>query len=151
MAEERRERYHIEALLRQGTSVQLPPIGWSMYPLIVPDRDQAVIEPVEASRLRRGDVALYRRPNGPLVLHRVWKYTAEGLYFVGDNQSEIEGPLPPEAVFGRMTAVVRNGRTIRADDPLYRALAAAWLALRPVRRPVSRFVAAWKRSFHKQS
>lgn len=145
MAEEQKKQYDVEALLRQGVSVQIPPSGWSMYPLIVPGRDQAVVEPADGARLRRGDVALYRRPGSILVIHRVWKRTDEGLWFVGDNQSAVEGPLPPQVVCGVMTAVVRKGRTIRVSSPLYRLLSGAWLVLRPLRRVIARAVHALKR------
>lgn len=150
MREQQNGAYDVEALLRRGTSVQFPPTGWSMYPLIVNGRDQVIVEPVDPARVRRGDVVLYRRPGGILVLHRVWKRTDEGFCMVGDNQSEIEGPLPPEVVCGVMTAVIRNGRTIRASDPLYRLLAGIWLALRPMRGPISRAVAAIKRAAQKK-
>lgn len=149
MAEKQTGTYDVEALLRQGKSVQFPPTGWSMYPLIVNGRDQVVVEPVDPARVRRGDVVLYRRPGSILVIHRVWKRTGEGLYMVGDNQSEVEGPLPPEVVCGVMTAVIRNGRTIRVSSPLYRFLSGAWLILRPMRRVIARTVAAVKRALRR--
>jgi hypothetical protein len=134
-----------EALLRSGSTVQLPPTGWSMYPTIVPGRDQAVIAPAEGHAPRRGDVLLYRRDGGILVLHRVWRVRPQGLYLVGDNQHQIEGPLRPDQVRGIMTALVRKGRTIPVTALRYRLPTGLWLLLRPLRRPVSLTVAAVKR------
>ena len=134
-----------EALLRSGITVQLPPTGWSMYPTIVPGRDQAVIAPAEGHALRRGDVLLYRRDGGILVLHRVWRAGPEGLYLVGDNQREIEGPLRQDQVRGIMTALVRKGRNIPVTALCYRLPTGLWLLLRPLRRPISRAAAAVKR------
>lgn len=146
----------IEQLLRDGYSVQLPTTGWSMYPLIVNGRDQVVISPLlfgeasskgRAEHFHRGDVLLYRRDSGILVLHRVWKVRPEGLYMVGDNQIEIEGPLRPDQVRGRMTAVVRKGRTISVNSPLYRIPTHVWLALRPLRPAISHGVHNIKKLF----
>lgn len=143
--EEKSIRSGVEALLAAGQAVQLSPIGWSMYPLIVNGRDQVVIEPADASSLRRGDVALYRRDGGKLVLHRVLRVRGEGFYMVGDNQREVEGPLRPDQIRGVMTAVIRRGRTVSVRSPLYRAACGLWLLLRPVRPALSRAAAAVKR------
>ena len=63
--------YDIEQLLKNGSAVKLKPQGYSMYPLFLPGRDEAVIEHCVPSELHRGDVILYRRVQGILVLHRI--------------------------------------------------------------------------------
>ena len=87
--------YDIEQLLKNGSAVKLKPQGYSMYPLFLPGRDEAVIEHCVPSELHRGDVILYRRVQGILVLHRICRITRDGFYLVGDNQTEVEGPLSP--------------------------------------------------------
>lgn len=145
------EKADLQQLLLQGETVQFPPTGWSMYPLLTPGRDQVIVEPAQGRDLRRGDVALYRRRDTSiLVLHRVWRTAPEGLYLVGDNQKEVEGPLAPEQFFGRMAAVVRKGKTIPVTRLSYRALTGAWLALRPLRPALSKTAAALKRPFRKK-
>jgi len=111
-----------------------------MYPLFVPGRDWAVIEPVaDGTRLRRGDVALYRREGSVLVLHRIWRAGPEGLFFVGDNQTELEGPVARSQVRGILAAVCRDGREFTVSHPVYRVCAGLWLFLRPVRPAISGF------------
>ena len=71
-------RQDIEQLLQEGRNINIKPQGYSMYPVLVPDRDEAIIEPLEDRKLKRGDVVLYRRDKnvengGILVLHRIWK------------------------------------------------------------------------------
>lgn len=149
MAAPQAEKYDVEALLLEGTPVQFAPTGWSMYPLIVNGRDQVVVEPVDPARVGRGDVVLYRRPGDILVLHRVWKRAGEGLYLVGDNQVEVEGPLSPGQVRGVMTAVIRKGKRISVEDPGYRFLTGLWLLLRPIRMGLARPAAAVKRAFRR--
>ena len=86
-------RPDLEALLQDGNIIRIRPQGYSMYPLFIPGRDEALIESVSADTVRKNDVVLYRRDQSILVLHRICKITAEGFFMVGDNQSEIEGPL----------------------------------------------------------
>ena len=50
----------IETLIKSGQSVQLYPQGYSMYPLLVPGRDEVILSPLPARPLRRGEVVLYR-------------------------------------------------------------------------------------------
>ena len=83
----------LEQLLQEGNIIRLKPQGFSMYPLFIPGRDEALIQQVPVTSLKRNDVALYRRDQGILVLHRIVRVTADGYYMTGDNQYEIEGPL----------------------------------------------------------
>lgn len=137
----------IEKLLAQGNSVQFKPQGYSMYPLFVPGRDEAVVAPVNPERLKRGDVVLYRRDGDILVLHRIWKRKGEEFYLVGDNQKEIEGPLRPDQMKGILVQIIRKGRSFSTKNVLYRFFAALWLLLRPLRPLLSHAVARCKRFF----
>lgn len=141
----------IEALLAEGKSIRIHPQGYSMYPLFVPGRDEAVIAPVDAEKLRRGDVALYRREGSVLVLHRIWKKTPEGFYMVGDNQSQVEGPLKREQIKGILCQVIRRGKCFSARHPIYRLLAAVWLRLRPFRPFLSKLAAGVKKLLRRKS
>ena len=92
-----------------------------MYPLFVPGRDEACIERTDFSSLKRGDVILYRRDKSILVLHRIWKITGNSFYMVGDNQTEIEGPLRADQVRGKLTAccpIMVN--LLMCKNPIYR-------------------------------
>ena len=123
----------LEQLLRDGNIIRIKPQGFSMYPLFIPDRDEALIQQVPIASLKRNDVALYRRDQGILVLHRIVRVTSDGYYMTGDNQYEIEGPLRPDQFRGRLIAFVRNGREISVKNPFYRFLSSLWLAMLPVR------------------
>ena len=123
----------IEQLLAEGKTIKIKPQGYSMYPLFVPGRDEACIERTDFSSLKRGDVILYRRDKSILVLHRIWKITDNSLYMVGDNQTEIEGPLRADQVRGKLTGFVRNGKFVDVKNPIYRFLSGLWLFLRPLR------------------
>ena len=60
-------------------------VGNSMEPLLHNRKSTVVIEKKQ-NRLKTGDVALYRRPAGEYVLHRVVK-VLDGAYLIcGDNR-----------------------------------------------------------------
>jgi len=141
------QKKHIETLLAQGKTVQINPQGYSMYPMFIPGRDAAILQGTKPSELKRGDVVLYRRNRGILVLHRIYRITQDGFYMTGDNQSELEGPLRPEQIHGRLTAFVRAGKKISVRNPIYRALSGMWLVLFPVRPFFFRLSAAVRRHF----
>lgn len=148
-------RQDIEKLLEEGNNLNIKPQGFSMYPVLVPGRDEAIIEPVKGRNLRRGDVVLYRRDKnvangGILVLHRIWKVKQEGIYLVGDNQKEIEGPLRPDQMKGIMVAMNRNGKFIPVTNPVYRVATGGWLMLRPVRPYIAKVAAVLKRVVKKR-
>ena len=126
-------KYDLEQLLKDGYSIRIHPQGYSMYPLFIPKRDEAVIEPVDVNTLRRNDVVPYRRDSGILVLHRILKTNLEGIRLVGDNQTEIEGPLRADQIKGRLCPVIRNGHEISVRSVPYRFLTSLWLFLRPLR------------------
>lgn len=135
----------IEGLLAEGRIIQIKPEGYSMYPLFVPGRDEALIAPADVESLRRGDVVLYRREGSILVLHRIWKRKGNEFYLVGDNQHEIEGPLGSEHVKGVLVGMIRNGKKLSLRNPVYRLYSGTWLLLRPFRPLLSRAAARCKK------
>lgn len=141
-----KEKQNPETLLMEGQAVQFHPTGYSMYPFLNPDKgDQVIVEPLDKRKAKRGDVVLYRRggekgtvnedgfEQGILVLHRIVKCSNGQYFMVGDNQSEVEGPLPEEQIKGIMTARLRNGRALSAKNPFYRLAAGLWLLVLPGR------------------
>lgn len=125
----------IEKLLRQNKAIQIRPQGYSMYPFLIPERDEVIIESVDPHKIKRGDVILYRRPGSILVLHRVYRHDRTGIYTVGDNQTAIEGPIEEEVVKGILAGRVRDGKFVPVSAPMYRITSGIWLRLR-IFRPV---------------
>ncbi len=145
-----KDKLDLEKLLAEGKNVCVPPVGYSMYPVIVPDRDKVVIAPVkDTGMLKRGDVVLYRREGSILVLHRIWKVKKDGFYMVGDGQSEVEGPVSGEQVRGMVTVLIRKGREVPTEELRYRLATGLWLYCRPFRPVILRFVRKIKRCLKK--
>lgn len=142
------EKLSIEALLREGKTVKFHPTGTSMFPLFYKPGDYVIVEPVKR-RIKKYDVCVYRRENGPLIIHRVYRVKPEGLYFVGDRQQEIEGPLPKTVVSGIMAAFTRNGREHGVHSFFYFFYSRMWMLFRPVRYHIIRCGHDLRRLFNK--
>ena len=134
--------------LADGAELPLVVSGGSMRPFLAPGRDTVYLRAPDRP-LRRGDIAFYRRADGQYVLHRICRITRDGFYLVGDNQTEVEGPLSPEQIHGRLTGVVRNGKSFSVSHPIYRMLSSIWLFLRPVRPFFWSVTAFFRRFFQK--
>ncbi len=139
--EEMEKKIDILELLKEGKTIQLKPQGYSMHPLFVPGRDEAVLRPVRNEDIRRGEVLLFRGDRDLLTLHRVWKVKKDGVYFVGDNQVKVEGPIQREQIYAVMCGFIRNGREHDTKELPYRMIAGIWLFLRPVRYVISKPIA----------
>ena len=113
-------------------TVQFHPQGESMFPLFVRDEDYAIVEPVREP-FKRLEVYVFRSPMGPLTIHRLKRITPEGLYFIGDRQQMIEGPIDPQMVYGHMIEYIRKGRRHSVGFLPYRIYAAVWMLIRPFR------------------
>jgi len=141
----------IEKLLKDGNCIRFKPQGYSMYPVLVPGRDEVVVAPIEEGQsLKRGQVALYRRykANGEkdiLVLHRIWRVNEQGIYMVGDNQKEVEGPLPTTQMLGIATTIYRKECEISTKNRGYCLITGVWLCFGIIRPLISKTVAFFKR------
>ena len=118
--------------LNQGQKIKIGPFGFSMYPLLVGNRDSLILKKIEGS-LKRGDICLYRRDDGIYVTHTIHHIDESGVYFLGESQQEIEGPLREEQVLAVAESFIRNGREFSCNGRIYRFFHEIWLLLRPWR------------------
>lgn len=109
-----------QELARHGRSF-FQTVGDSMEPLLHNRKSTVVIEKKSAP-LKRYDVALYHRPSGEYVLHRVIK-VLDGKYIIcGDNRIWREY-VPEEWVIGVMAGYYEGEENtyISCDSRCYRA------------------------------
>lgn len=121
-------------------NVIIHPQGTSMFPLLVEQRDSVTISPLADHKFRKGDLLLYQRDSGLLVLHRLCSIQKEGFYFVGDNQTEIEGPIPPKKIIAVVTKITRKNHTFSVNNCIYQLYSKLWLFLRPIRPYIAKLV-----------
>lgn len=133
------------ALLETTDTLPLQITGSSMVPFLVPGRDSVLLmKPAE--RLRRGDIALYRRTGGALVLHRVCR-CRNGLYTMcGDAQTELEPGIRHEQVHAVVCAAVRKGRSERPGTFWWGFFAHIWPCIIPLRPFFCRLYAKLRRN-----
>ena len=105
--------------------------GVSMEPMLRQNRDLVVIR-VPGSRLKKYDVALYKRGKD-YVLHRVIGVAEDHYLIRGDNTYAVE-TVPFGAVIGVLTAFSRKGKSCRVEDRSYRLYVRFWWAVYPLRR-----------------
>ena len=107
-------------------------VGISMRPLIKQDRDISIIEKPKG-RLKKYDVALYKRPNGQYVLHRVVKVLEDGYVILGDNCASKEYNIKDSQILGVLTSLVRAGKEVDLNSFGYKLYVRARYAHYPVR------------------
>ncbi len=73
-----------EKVIEKTGCVCTQTVGVSMNPFIVMGRDTVFIVK-NKSRLKKFDVAFFKRPDGTYVLHRVMKVFDDGYKITGDN------------------------------------------------------------------
>ncbi len=131
-----------EDLLARDGKLVYKTRGRSMEPMLRQDRDLVILEP-PGGRLRRYDVALYRRGKD-YVLHRVIQVGENDCLFRGDN-TYAEETVRREAVIGVLTGFVRKGKQISVTDRKYRLYVKCWCAAYPLRRLAVRTMRGVKR------
>ena len=132
------------AQMRPGRPVSLAVWGSSMAPFLIHGRDAVLLAAPERP-LKPGDVALFERPSGQYVLHRVCRTATEGLYFMGDGQQQAEGPVPPQAVRALAIKARRKGRWLSPGSFWWEFFARVWPHLGPLRGALSALYGAFKR------
>ena len=130
-------------LLKPGQTLQISPTGYSMYPFLTSQRDKVLLTPISAeTKLRRGDICLYRRDNGLHVLHRIHHINRNGIYMSGDNQNYCEGPLIRSQFLAVAVELIRKDRHIKCSSLKYRLLSHIWMLALPFRHNL---VLLWSR------
>lgn len=137
----------LRELLRQGKEVPLMITGSSMSPFLVHERDEILISPPDGN-WKKGDMAFFQRKNGHYVMHRILKVASKGeCFFIGDGQMIVEGPIAPEQIFGKITAVKRKGKWIGPGNFWWEFFEHIWLnviPLRPLLRKLYSLITFWK-------
>jgi signal peptidase I len=140
----KREVARVRAILASGKQIKLHIKGASMLPLLREKTDTVLL--ALPQRVRRGDIALYQRGSGDVVLHRVIGQNAQGFTMRGDSQQNAEYGITPEQIVGVAVSIERRGRPFSVRHPLYR-IYALMIRLRCVRgafRLLQRGRRAWR-------
>lgn len=116
--------------------------GKSMLPLLHGGRDSVYIEKCDG--FKKLDVALFRREDGRLVLHRIVGLDGESIIFAGDNDFVREAVLKNQLI-GKMTEFCRNGKNISVDRFWYKLYSRVWCFSFPTKRLLKLALSGCKR------
>ena len=120
-------------IISAGGRVHLVVSGYSMSPFLKHGRDVVCLRACGGQDLKRGQILLFARPDGSVILHRVRKVLPSGeLIMNGDAQDWCE-TVSTRQVVAVVESVDRNGRTLSADCIWFRLWNLLWYPTRPVR------------------
>lgn len=130
-----------EAMAKEGAdiAIDVPILGCSMKPLLRPKGDFVKIVPLRRE-LMIGDIIIFRRDDGRLIMHRVWKLTKTHIQTIGDNCEWPDREITYDAVFGLVTHIVHGKHTIYVDNKFWRFVGRILTKTIPVRILMFKYV-----------
>lgn len=117
-------------LAAEGAAIPITTyLRWfSMEPTIRVNRDPVTFIPLNREPIP-GDVVLFRRKDGALVCHRVYKVLDNGNTVLtwGDNAEQPDEPVPRSSVAGLAVSYERDGKRVILDSDEQRRKGLKWL------------------------
>ena len=126
---------NIERSIKELGYAVVPITGTSMLPLLKEGRDLVELESCSQERLKKGDVVLYKKNEGTLVLHRIIK-TENGEFFtvLGDHQFNNDERVNNNQIIAVACGFFIKGRYVNEKTRWYRLYKKIWLCNLNVRR-----------------
>ena len=125
---------NIEQCLQELGYAVVPVRGTSMWPLLKEGKTRVQVEAKEGKQVRKGDIVLYRRKNGTLVLHRIIKVEYDTFLVCGDHQWKQMEQVQEEQILAVAQGFFRNGHYIDDNTWWYRIYKKFWNGNLTVRR-----------------
>lgn len=119
---------NIERSIKELGYAVAPIAGTSMMPLLKEGRDRVELKPYCHERLKKGDVVLYKKNDGTLVLHRIIK-TENGEFFtvLGDHQFNNDEWVNKNQIIAVACGFFIKGRYVTEKTRWYRMYKKIWL------------------------
>ena len=126
---------NIERSIEELGYAVAPITGTSMLPLLKEGRDRVELEPCSQERLKKGDVVLYKKNDGTLVLHRIIKTENREFFTVlGDHQFKNAERVNKNQIIAVACGFFIKGRYVNEKTRRYRLYKKLWLSSLTVRR-----------------
>ena len=126
---------NIEECLQSLGFAVVPTRGTSMWPLLQEGKSRVQVVAKDMKALRKGDIVLYRRKDGTLVLHRIIVVEKEGIFLVcGDHQWKMLEKVYEEQILAVAQGFFRNGHYIDEKTWWYRIYKKFWNGNLTIRR-----------------
>ena len=119
---------NIERSMNELGYAVAPIAGTSMLPLLKEGRDRVELEPCSQERLKKGDVVLYKKNDGTLVLHRIIKTENREFFTVlGDHQFKNAERVNKNQIIAVACGFFIKGRYVTEKTRWYRLYKKIWL------------------------
>ncbi len=119
---------NIERSINELGYAVAPIAGTSMMPLLKEGRDRVELEPCSQERLKKGDVVLYKKNDGTLVLHRIIKTENREFFTVlGDHQFKNAERVNKNQIIAVACGFFIKGRYVTEKTRWYRMYKKIWL------------------------
>ena len=126
---------NIERSIKELGYAVVPITGTSMLPLLKEGRDLVELESCSQERLKKGDVVLYKKNDGTLVLHRIIKTENREFFTVlGDHQFNNAERVNKNQIIAVACGFFIKGRYVNEKTQWYRLYKKIWLSSLTVRR-----------------
>ena len=130
-----KQTVNIEQCLKDIGFAVVPISGTSMWPLLKERNSQVQLVSGRTKQLKKGDIVLYRRKDGTLVLHRIIKIVKRNTYLVcGDHQWKLEEQIREDQILAAAQGFFINGRYIDEKTWWYRLYKKIWNGNLTIRR-----------------
>ncbi len=126
---------NIERSIKELGYAVVPITGTSMLPLLKEGRDLVELESCSQERLKKGNIVLYKKNDGTLVLHRIIK-TENGEFFtvLGDHQFKNAERVNKNQIIAVARGFFIKGRYVNEKMRWYRLYKKIWLSSLTARR-----------------
>ena len=126
---------NVERCLRELGYAVVPTKGTSMWPLLKEGESWVQLAVPDGRPLRKGDIVLYRRKDGTLVLHRIVRLSEPGTYVTcGDHQWKADEWVTDEQILAVAQGFFRKGQYFDKHTWWYRLYQTLWNGNLVVRR-----------------
>ena len=126
---------NIEQCLKELGFAVVPIRGTSMWPLLKEGKSQVQVAVRGTKQLKKGDIVLYRRKDGTLVLHRIVKVGEKDTFLVcGDHQCKLDEQVEVDQILAAAQGFFINGRYIDEKTWWYRLYKKFWNGNLTIRR-----------------
>ena len=119
---------NIERSIKELGYAVVPITGTSMLPLLKEGRDLVELESCSQERLKKGNVVLYKKNDGTLVLHRIIKTENREFFTVlGDHQFNNDERVNNNQIIAVACGFFIKGRYVNEKTRWYRLYKKIWL------------------------
>lgn len=126
---------NIELCLKELGYAVIPTVGTSMLPLLKEGKTRVEVEARSQKPLKKGDVVLYKKNDGTLVLHRIIKAENEDAVTVlGDHQFKNAEQVDKTQIIAVARGFFINGKYVDEKTRWYRVYSKVWVGSLTLRR-----------------